>query len=132
MKTPRSASPKRRPHGRPHLVTYPSHEWSPEHDQTNSLRSSIDSLYELPARQVRVKHQFTAEAKAALLQALHQHSWTTAREAYGWVWNVLGLRINYLTVWRFFTAQGLFVGDTPRARRLIARPAPNDVPPPPP
>jgi hypothetical protein len=53
-----------------------------------------------------------------MLQAISEHSWTTAREAYGWAWNQLGLRVTYLTVWRFLTAQGMLIGDTPRARRL--------------
>jgi hypothetical protein len=86
-----------------------------------SLGSSIEKLYKRPANRTVVKHKFTPEAKAAILEALQTHSWTTAREAYGWAWNELGLRVNYLTVWRFFTAQGLFIGNTPRARRLAPR-----------
>jgi hypothetical protein len=83
--------------------------------------SSEEKPNKRPANRVVVKPKFTPEAKAALLQALQTHSWTTAREAYGWAWNQLGLRVTYLTVWRFLTAQGLLVGDTPRARRLALR-----------
>jgi hypothetical protein len=77
-----------------------------------------DVIVKRPANRVIVKEKFTAEHKSALLQALQQHSWTTAREAYGWAWSHLGLRVNYITVWRFLSGQGLFTGDTPRARRL--------------
>jgi hypothetical protein len=66
------------------------------------------------------KIRFSKEAKAALLNAVASHSWTTCREAYGWAWNELGLRVNYITVWRFFNAQGLLCGNTPRARRLAS------------
>lgn len=82
------------------------------------LHASIKALYERPTQKRPAKHKFTAEAKAALLQALQQHSWTTAREAYGWAWNELGLRVSYLTLWRFLNAQGLFTGDTLRSRKL--------------
>ena len=66
-----------------------------------------------------VKANFSEEAKVALLNAVASHPWTTAREAYDWAWNELGLRVNYITVWRFLSAQGLLCGNTPRARRLI-------------
>jgi hypothetical protein len=84
-----------------------------------SLYDSIEKLDKRPANRTLVKHKFTPEAKAAILQAMQTHSWTTVREAYGWAWTELGLRVHYLTVWRFLTAQGLLVGDTPRARRLV-------------
>lgn len=87
-----------------------------------TLHASIEALYERPTPKRPAKHKFTAEAKAALLQALQQHSWTTAREAYGWVWNELGLRVSYLTLWRFLNAQGLFTGDTLRSRKLKTSP----------
>lgn len=66
------------------------------------------------------KTPFTAEARTALLEELPRQGWTTAREAYGWVWNHLGLRVSYLTVWRFLDKQGLLVGDKLRARRLYS------------
>lgn len=87
-----------------------------------TLHASIEALYERPTQKRISKHKFTAEAKAALLQALQQHSWTTAREAYGWAWNELGLRVSYLTVWRFLNAQGFFTGDTLRSRKLKTSP----------
>jgi hypothetical protein len=77
-------------------------------------------LNQRPAKRQAVKHPFTADAKAALLAAYNQNQWATAREAYGWAWNEIGLRVSYLTVWRFLSAQGLFVGDNPRGRRLAA------------
>lgn len=67
----------------------------------------------------RSKHsRLTEEAKASLMQAIQQHQWTTAREAYGWLWNHCGVRVSYKTVWSFLNAQGLFVGKTLRGRRL--------------
>ncbi len=62
--------------------------------------------------------KFTDEAKMALLNAMQNHQWTTAREAYGWVWNHLEIRVSYQTVWRFLNSKGLFAGATLRARRL--------------
>ncbi len=64
------------------------------------------------------KAAFTAEARYALLEELPRQSWTTARQAYGWVWNTLGVRVSYLTVWRFLNDQGLLIGDTLHTRRL--------------
>ncbi len=88
----------------------------------------LQTLMNIPKAK-RVPHTFTLEARAALLQAVKEHQWKTAREAYGYVWNTLGLHITYVTVWRFLTEQGLLVGDTPRARHLV--PPPKIVPPPP-
>jgi transposase len=85
---------------------------------SETLHARIEALYERPTQKSTTKHKFSAEAKAALLQALQEHSWTTAREAYGWAWNELGLRVSYLTVWRFLNAQGFFIGDTLRSRKL--------------
>ncbi len=64
------------------------------------------------------RHTFNQDAKQQLLLAMAEHKWSTAREAYGWAWNHLGLRVSYLTVWRFFNSQGLFEGAIPRARKL--------------
>ena len=64
------------------------------------------------------KARLTNEAKAQLLSAVQTHQWTTAREAYGWVWNHCGVRVSYKTVWSFLNSQGLFVGSTLGSRRL--------------
>ena len=66
----------------------------------------------------KVRPRLTAEHKTAILSAMADHQWTTARDAYGWAWNNLGVRVTYVTFWRFMTSEGLFDGDTPRARRL--------------
>jgi hypothetical protein len=46
------------------------------------------------------------------------HQWTTARDAYGWAWNNLGVRVTYVTFWRFMDSNGFLVGGTLRASRL--------------
>lgn len=89
-----------------------------EIDAPHSLSAIIEGMYERPSRKSTTKHKFTDEAKSALLQALQEHSWTTARDAYGWAWNNLGVRVTYVTFWRFMNSNGLLVGDTLRARRL--------------
>jgi len=86
-------------------------------EETPDQPADLLASFKRPAKR-SVKAKFTDEAKAAILNAVASHSWTTAREAYGWAWNELGLRVNYITVWRFLTAEGLLSGDTPRARRL--------------
>lgn len=65
---------------------------------------AIIAALDLPAPK---RIAFTAEAKEALLEAIHMHQWQTAREAYGWVWNHLGVHVSYLTVWRFLSSKGL-------------------------
>lgn len=62
--------------------------------------------------------RLTGAHKSAILEAISKHSWTTAREAYGWAWQTLGIRVTYVTFWRFMNAEGLLVGDTLRSRRL--------------
>ena len=74
----------------------------------------IDLLLPGPSKRSRL----TDEAKASLMQAIQQHQWTTAREAYGWLWNECGVRVSYKTVWSFLNTQGLFVGSTLGSRRL--------------
>lgn len=73
-----------------------------------------------PPAECQKRPRLTSEHKAAVLKALPEHSWTTAREAYGWAWNSLGLRVSYVTFWRFISSQGLLVGETLCSRRLRA------------
>ncbi len=89
-------------------------------EETPNQPTDLLATLKRPAKRT-VKANFSDEAKVALLNAVASHPWTTAREAYGWAWNELGLRVNYITVWRFLTAQGLLCGNTPRARRLIPK-----------
>ena len=104
---------------RAHLPLARPNEFSDEHETQASLLHSFLEIH--PAKRKVVKHPFTDEVKAALLAAMKERHWTTAREAYGWAWNELGVRVSYLTIWRFFTARGLFNGETPRGRRLASR-----------
>jgi hypothetical protein len=83
---------------------------------------SIGTLDLMPAPAKQTRQRFTEDDKSVLLQAVKDHHWTTAREAYGWAWTQIGLRVSYLTVWRFLTSQGLLTGDTPRSRRLKSDP----------
>jgi transposase len=81
-------------------------------------RGGLDALLQKKLPPKRSPHLFTCEAREALLAAIPTHTWTTAREAWIWVRDELKIKVCYLTVWRFLTAQGFFVGDTPRARRF--------------
>ncbi len=64
------------------------------------------------------RKSLSAGEKTAILRAIHSHSWSTAREVYGWAWNHLGVRISYVTLWRYLNAAGLLAGDRLRGRRL--------------
>jgi transposase len=87
---------------------------------TNWMKSwesgGLDALLHSKAK--RDPHLFTREAREALLAAIPGQTWTTAREAWLWVRDELRIKVCYVTVWRFLTAQGFFVGDTPRGRRF--------------
>lgn len=74
-------------------------------------------LVDMPT--ARVATRFTQEAKDALVKAISENQWATAREAYGWLWGQLGLRVSYQTVWRFLNAEGLLSGRTLHRRRLV-------------
>jgi hypothetical protein len=71
-----------------------------------------------PPLAAKARPRLTAEHKTAILAALADNDWTTVREAYGWAWNTLGIRVTYVTFWRFIDAKGLLVGDTLCSRRL--------------
>ena len=71
-----------------------------------------------PPSACKAKPRLSPEHKSAILEAITQNTWTTAREAYGWAWNTLGIRVTYVSFWRFLNSQNLLVGDTLRSRRL--------------
>lgn len=81
-------------------------------------KGGLDALLQKKVPPKRDPHLFTCEAREALLAAIPGHTWATAREAWIWVRDELKIKVCYVTVWRFLTAQGFFVGDTPRARRF--------------
>jgi hypothetical protein len=77
--------------------------------------SPLDFLPKPPPRSCP---RLTAEHKTAILAALAENDWNTVREAYGWAWNTLGIRVTYVTFWRFIESKGMLAGDTLRSRRL--------------
>ncbi len=79
----------------------------------------LDLLPNTPVRPSE-RPKLTSDHKIAILQALKDNQWTTAREAYGWAWNQIGVRVTYVTFWRFLNAEDLFEGDTLRSRKLRA------------
>jgi len=79
---------------------------------------SLLDLLPKPPVPSKVRPRLTMEHKTAILSAMPDHQWTTARDAYGWAWNNLGVRVTYVTFWRFMDSNGFLVGDTLRARRL--------------
>ena len=52
-------------------------------EETPDQPSNLLATLKRPAKRT-VKANFTDEAKAAILNAVASHPWTTAREAYAW------------------------------------------------
>ncbi len=80
--------------------------------------SLLELLTKPPPALSKVRPSLTTEHKTDILSAMADHQWTTARDAYGWAWNNMGVRVTYVTFWRFMNSNGLLVDDRLRARRL--------------
>lgn len=78
----------------------------------------VNALLRRAERPARVPHRFTHEARQSLLEAVAEHRWTTAQQAWQWVRDELGIDVCYLTVWRFLAGQGLFSGGVMHSRKL--------------
>ena len=78
----------------------------------------LEALLERKISPPRTPHRFTPRMRAALLAVIPAKNWTTAREAWLWLVNEKGVKICYITVWRFLTSHRYFVGQTPRGRRF--------------